>query len=195
MATCFDQLYGGRPLLLLLVWASGIAAALLLFFGMLIDELTVVYVTAAGGLEYTITCQSSAYDNDRGGQNLSYSETEFPQALLQEQAGSVWLAFGILACLFLPFLLFGIITDYYAGIFDNKKPSDCWKGCCMLQTWGFTKISVLFMLLLELLQIISYSAAEKCGSGDFTSEIISSQQSTTSNGGAYVLYPMCSLYP
>eukprot|EP01083_Nonionella_stella_P092803 259916_1 len=139
MATCFDKQYLDRPCLLWLVWTLSIFGFIFLLLGMMIDELTSASLTVAGAAEYSVTCSSSTFDTHPGPLNIKYKDTGYTQALLQKQAGSVWLAFGILACLFSPFLLYGVITDYYAAIFDHKKPIDYWKGFCILQSWGFTR--------------------------------------------------------
>ena len=42
----------------------------------------------------------------------------------------------------------------------------------MLQSWGFTKVSILFMLILTLLQIIIYSIAQTCSKDEFLEEYL-----------------------
>eukprot|EP01084_Bolivina_argentea_P061671 112737_1 len=193
MATCFDQQYLGRPCLLLLVWILGIFGVIFLLLGMLIDELTTASFTVGGAAEYSVTCSSSTFDQMPGPLNMKYSDTGYTQALLQKQAGSAWLAFGILSCLFIPFLLFGILTDYYSGIFDYKKPINYWKGCCMLQTLGFTRISSIFIIIFELLQIIIYSASDKCSTDAFYDEIFGGVSDLNTIGGASFVMVVMSL--
>eukprot|EP01083_Nonionella_stella_P021500 59597_1 len=196
MATFFDKQYLGRPCLLLLIWTLGILGFLFLLFGMMIDELTSGTLTVSGAVEYKVTCSSSTFDTEPGALNTKYVDTGYTYALLQKQAGSAWLAFGILSCLFSPFLLYGIMTDYYAGELGHKKPSQFWENCCMLKTWGYTRIAALLMTLLQLLQIIIYSAANQCGSDAFYDELFGGTHSdlTTIGGGSFVMVVMSLLF-
>ena len=187
MATIFDKQYFGRPCLLLTVWALGLAAFLFLLFGMMIDELTRSSFEI-NTIEYKVVCSSRTFDTIPGTPNRNYIEVGYTETLLQKQAGDVWLAFGILACWCIPTLLYGIFTDYYAGVWDYKKLCDCSQiiACCPCQQMGFTSLSCLLMMLFEFLQIFGYSVAQVCGSEEFYEQVFLSVNDLKSIGGPYV---------
>jgi len=193
MATFFDTKYAGRPCLLWAVWLLSILSIFLLLLGMLIDDLTVATLSV-GPIEYTVTCSSGTISRDPGPPNIPYSDLGFAETTLQAQAGSVWLAFGIMACLFIPFLLIGVVLDFFSGQFDAAKPIHYFSGCCLLQQWGFQRISVLFMTLLEFLQIVIYSASERCSTEEFFDEFFAGAGTSdlSSIGGASLAFVVMS---
>merc|ERR1711879_33800 len=71
------------------------------------------------------------------------------------------MAFGVLSMICSPFLLFGIVTDWYSGRLDAKKPVDYWSGYC-IKSMGFTRLTAITMIILQLLQLIIFGAANHC---------------------------------
>jgi len=194
MASFLDNRYCGRPLLLILIWTFALVGFFTLWLGMFVDELTRVSYTV-NSAEYTVVCQSSQFDTDPGALNEKYSDAEgdsgtFSEPILQKQAGSAWLAFGILSMICSPLLLFGVVTDWYLGRLDAKKPVDYWSGYC-IKSMGFTRLTAITMIILQLLQLIIFGVADHCK--ELVEERVINASDISTIGGASIAMVVLSL--